>query len=72
MSKFEVRPSTIDPPSKSGQTHIDEIVADGWFCHIEQMTDEGYMLMFNKGGDERIFWLGSKTGRAAVVLYETT
>ena len=69
---FDVRPSTIDPPSKSGQAHIDEIVTDDWLCHIEQMSDTGYMLMFHKGDCERIFWLGSKSGRADVVLYETT
>ena len=31
----------------------------------------GYMLMFHQGDDERIFWLGSKSGRAKVRACQT-
>ena len=58
------------PPSKYGQEHLDEIVAEGFDCHIEQMSDYGYILIFSKGDEEHRFWMGSKSGRGAVAMYQ--
>ena len=75
---FEVRPATDLPPDNNGNPHVDEIVADGWRCHIEQLSDTEYMVLFNKGAIEddtyveRRFFIGSKSGRAAIAMYEQT
>ena len=63
--QFDVRPSTIE-----GEDHVDEIVTSGWDCHIEQLSDNDYILIFRQGDEEHRFYMGSKTGRAKVVIKE--
>ena len=70
MTDFQTIATEVDPPSPQGYPHLDEIFSEGWDCHIEQMSEADYMLIFRKGECERRFWLGSKSRRAAVALYE--
>lgn len=51
---------------------IDEIVASGCSCHIEQMSSDGWFLgITGHDGSYWQFWLGSKNRRSAVEVRHT-